>query len=407
MVDNLRLCKVGLPTEARSRARRAKVGAEGETRARSRGRRPTRRPPSRFALWWTTFASARLACQPKLARVPGERRLVRKGGLVPEAEAEGRRDVHLRASRYGGQPSPLQGWLANRSSHACQASEGWCGRGDSCPKPREKADATSTFALRAMVDNLRLCKVGLPTEARTRARRAKVGAEGETRARSRAEGRRDVHLRASRYGGQPSPLQRVGCQPKLARVPRRAKVGAEGGTRARQAEAEGRGDVHLRASRYGGRPSPSARLACQPKLERVPRRAKVGAEGETRARSRGRRPTRRPPFALRAMVDNLRLCRLARQPKLARVPGERRLVRKGRWVPEAEAEGRRDVHLRASRYGGQPSPLQGWLANRSSLRARGSEGWCEGGLNPHALTSASPSSWCVCQFRHFRVPHEG
>jgi hypothetical protein len=23
-------------------------------------------------------------------------------------------------------------------------------------------------------------------------------------------------------------------------------------------------------------------------------------------------------------------------------------------------------------------------------------------LNPHTLSGASPSSWCVCQFRHFR-----
>jgi hypothetical protein len=29
--------------------------------------------------------------------------------------------------------------------------------------------------------------------------------------------------------------------------------------------------------------------------------------------------------------------------------------------------------------------------------------WCgRGDSNPHALASASPSSWCVCQFRHFR-----
>jgi hypothetical protein len=32
-----------------------------------------------------------------------------------------------------------------------------------------------------------------------------------------------------------------------------------------------------------------------------------------------------------------------------------------------------------------------------------SEGWCErGDSNPHVLANASPSSWCVCQFRHFR-----
>jgi hypothetical protein len=29
--------------------------------------------------------------------------------------------------------------------------------------------------------------------------------------------------------------------------------------------------------------------------------------------------------------------------------------------------------------------------------------WCgRGDSNPHALAGASPSSWCVCQFRHFR-----
>ena len=30
--------------------------------------------------------------------------------------------------------------------------------------------------------------------------------------------------------------------------------------------------------------------------------------------------------------------------------------------------------------------------------------WCgRGDSNPHALASVSPSSWCVCQFRHFRT----
>ena len=32
------------------------------------------------------------------------------------------------------------------------------------------------------------------------------------------------------------------------------------------------------------------------------------------------------------------------------------------------------------------------------------KGWCgRGDSNPHDLATASPSSWCVCQFRHFRV----
>ena len=55
---------------------------------------------------------------------------------------------------------------------------------------------------------------------------------------------------------------------------------------------------------------------------------------------------------------------------------------------------------------GQPSPVTG-LPSRSSPEASGkpmvSEGWCgRGDSNPHTLASASPSSWCVCQFRHFR-----
>jgi hypothetical protein len=34
----------------------------------------------------------------------------------------------------------------------------------------------------------------------------------------------------------------------------------------------------------------------------------------------------------------------------------------------------------------------------------GSNRWCgRGDSNPHGIATASPSSWCVCQFRHFRV----
>jgi hypothetical protein len=45
------------------------------------------------------------------------------------------------------------------------------------------------------------------------------------------------------------------------------------------------------------------------------------------------------------------------------------------------------------------------MACQAKLRAQRafSEAWCgRGDSNPHALASASPSSWCVCQFRHFR-----
>ena len=49
------------------------------------------------------------------------------------------------------------------------------------------------------------------------------------------------------------------------------------------------------------------------------------------------------------------------------------------------------VHLRAAR-------LQ-WTAFAWRL----SEGWCERrDSNSNGIATASPSSWCVCQFRHFR-----
>ncbi len=58
-----------------------------------------------------------------------------------------------------------------------------------------------------------------------------------------------------------------------------------------------------------------------------------------------------------------------------------------------------------------------WVANGSSRLVQASElglptgaradhaseGWCgRGDSNPHGIATASPSSWCVCQFRHFR-----
>ena len=36
-------------------------------------------------------------------------------------------------------------------------------------------------------------------------------------------------------------------------------------------------------------------------------------------------------------------------------------------------------------------------------RSAGRIEWCgRGDSNPHGIATASPSSWCVCQFRHFR-----
>src|SRR5687768_14527650 len=46
---------------------------------------------------------------------------------------------------------------------------------------------------------------------------------------------------------------------------------------------------------------------------------------------------------------------------------------------------------------------EGWLACLDEARRKASEVWCErGDSNPHGIATASPSSWCVCQFRHFR-----
>jgi hypothetical protein len=43
------------------------------------------------------------------------------------------------------------------------------------------------------------------------------------------------------------------------------------------------------------------------------------------------------------------------------------------------------------------------LACLDEARRQASEVWCgRKDLNLHDLAIASPSSWCVCQFRHFR-----
>jgi hypothetical protein len=48
---------------------------------------------------------------------------------------------------------------------------------------------------------------------------------------------------------------------------------------------------------------------------------------------------------------------------------------------------------------GQP-PRHG---REAPINSRGLEIWCgRGDSNPHGIATASPSSWCVCQFRHFR-----
>jgi hypothetical protein len=44
------------------------------------------------------------------------------------------------------------------------------------------------------------------------------------------------------------------------------------------------------------------------------------------------------------------------------------------------------------------------LLCRMSMADRLLGSWCgRGDSNPYGIATASPSSWCVCQFRHFRV----
>ena len=45
-----------------------------------------------------------------------------------------------------------------------------------------------------------------------------------------------------------------------------------------------------------------------------------------------------------------------------------------------------------------------WTAAYCLLLTAYRNEWCgRGDSNPHGLATVSPSSWCVCQFRHFRT----
>ena len=59
------------------------------------------------------------------------------------------------------------------------------------------------------------------------------------------------------------------------------------------------------------------------------------------------------------------------------------------------------VRLRPSGYGA--TDFAAGLPKRSSLGLTGERSLVrKGDSNPHGIATASPSSWCVCQFRHFR-----
>ena len=69
-------------------------------------------------------------------------------------------------------------------------------------------------------------------------------------------------------------------------------------------------------------------------------------------------------------------------------------------VERSETVGGGDSTPRGESQGDSPA----WLRTPSSARNEPkASGWCErGDSNPHGIATASPSSWCVCQFRHFR-----
>lgn len=77
----------------------------------------------------------------------------------------------------------------------------------------------------------------------------------------------------------------------------------------------------------------------------------------------------------------------------------------------ARTREREQVSLPAGRRPAEaPRPGQPSAASADRLSSFGPPAsrpwgpWCgRGDSNPHALASASPSSWCVCQFRHFRA----
>ncbi len=70
---------------------------------------------------------------------------------------------------------------------------------------------------------------------------------------------------------------------------------------------------------------------------------------------------------------------------------EMRQIEKEGIGPSTRAFGARSGH----------SPCKGHGCHERAAQRRVE--WCErGDSNPHVLANASPSSWCVCQFRHFR-----
>ncbi len=133
-----------------------------------------------------------------------------------------------------------------------------------------------------------------------------------------------------------------------------------------------------------GRPrSPRPPLSSQERAKRV-----IGA-GEWTRRSKAAARTRRWPRSPR--------------PPLSGQERAKRVIGAGEWTRRSKAAAR------------NARPAEKPEAPLEQPRTSEASDWCErGDSNPHGIATASPSSWCVCQFRHFREegghpgsPHRG
>ena len=104
----------------------------------------------------------------------------------------------------------------------------------------------------------------------------------------------------------------------------------------------------------------------------------------------------------------------ARRPRRGRAAG--RESRGPLEHPERAKRGWwRESGTRARRASREAAPPEKLEAPLEQPRTSEASDWCErGDSNPHGIATASPSSWCVCQFRHFREegghpgsPHRG
>ena len=118
-----------------------------------------------------------------------------------------------------------EGWLANRSSRACRANEGWSGRRGSNPRPTAwKAVTLPLSYSRLRARQLRCFALRRASPLRASLSRLSVPLASD---RPRLFLCR-LPLALPTIARCPAPASGLACQPKLAK---RAKVGGEGRTR--------------------------------------------------------------------------------------------------------------------------------------------------------------------------------